>query len=90
MRRDENKNQNDSLKELSAQHRNSPLCVHVGYVGPERHGALKLAGVDQDEDKHGVDHHRHPEVLQGPAPPLKVHLDKKIRKFTAFVDQRIL
>lgn len=60
-----------------AQRRSSPLRVHVGYVGPERHGAFKLAGVDQDEDQHGVDHHRHPEVLQDPAPPLKVHLDEE-------------
>lgn len=64
-----------------AQHKNSPLRVHVCDVGPERHGALKLAGVDQDEDQHGVDHHRHPEVLQEPPPPLKVHLGKKVQVY---------
>lgn len=52
----------------------SPLFVHAGYVGPEGHGALKLAGVDQGEDAHGVNDHRHPEVLEEPPPPLKVHL----------------
>lgn len=54
----------------------SPLFVHACYVGPEGHRAFKLAGVDQGEDQHGVYHHRHPEVLQDPSPPLKVHLDK--------------
>lgn len=53
----------------------SPLFVHACDVGPEGHGALKLAGVDQGEDAHGVYDHRHPEVLEEPSPPLKVHLD---------------
>lgn len=64
-----------------AQRKSSPLCVHVGDVGPETHGALKLEGIDQDEDQHSVDHHRHPEVLQHPAPPLKVHLGKKSQAY---------
>lgn len=52
----------------------SPLFVHACHVGPEGHGAVKLAGVDQGEDAHGVNDHRHPEVLEDPSPPLKVHL----------------
>lgn len=47
------------------------------YAEPEGYGALKLAGVDQGEDQHGVYDHRHPEVLQDPSPPLKMHLDIK-------------
>lgn len=54
----------------------SPLFVHPCHVAPEGHRAFKLAGVDQGEDKHGVYHHRHPEVLQDPSPPLKMHLEK--------------
>lgn len=55
---------------------NSPLFLHACHVGPEGHGAFKLAGVDKGEDQHGVYHHRHPEVLQDPSPPLEVHLEK--------------
>lgn len=58
----------------------SPLLVHAQHVGPELHRAFELEGVDQSEDQHGVHHHRHPEVLQDPSPPLVVHLGKKKRK----------
>lgn len=69
---DECKNKPSSL---AGRRPGPPLFVHACDVGPEGHGALKLAGVDQGEDAHGVYDHRHPEVLEEPPPPLKVHLD---------------
>lgn len=69
---------NGKCEELKPGRASSPLYVHVCYVGPEGHRALKLAGVDEDEDHHGVYHHGHPEVLQDSPPPLKVHLDKTV------------
>lgn len=54
--------------------RRSPLLVHAQHVRPEIHRAFELEGVDQCEHQHGVHDHRHPEVLQHPAPPLVVHL----------------
>ena len=52
----------------------SLLFLHASQAFPEGRGGVELEGVDQDEDQHGVHHHRHPEVLESPPPPLVVHL----------------
>lgn len=56
--------------------RSSLFFLHSQLVSPERQGDVELEGVDQCEDEHGVHHHRHPEVLQDPPPPLVVHLNR--------------
>ena len=56
----------------------SLLFVHAGQALPEGRGGVELEGVDQDEDQHGVHHHRHPGVLESPPPPLVVHLRGEI------------
>lgn len=55
------------------------FLAHAGHVGPDGDGSIELARVDEDEHQHGVNHHRHPEILQDSPPPLVMNL-----KNTAF------
>ena len=55
-------------------HHHSLVLFPTGHVLPDSGRVLKLVGVDQNENQHGVDHHRHPEILQDPPPPHVVNL----------------